>query len=112
MISSVMNSAIDVITWLGGKLLRAQRLPQQTQHDRDPHEAGGHQQDGRRQAHHGQHRQHFKRRGNTAGAEPFFRSADAAGQFQRKGSVALRRLGRQQAGRGIGRQLFGVCGVV
>ena len=58
------------------QLLRAERLPQQPEHDDDPHEAGGHQQDRRRQADHRQQQHHLQRRGQAFRAGPVLRPAD------------------------------------
>ena len=62
MSSSVMNSAIDVMTWLGGNCCVPSACRKQTEHDDDPHEAGRHQQDRRREAHDREQQHHLQRR--------------------------------------------------
>ena len=59
------------------QLLRAECLPQQAEHDDDPHEAGGHQQDRRREADDRQQQHDLHRRGEALRAGPVLRSADA-----------------------------------
>ncbi len=72
MIRNVRNRAIDVITCDGRQLLRAQRLPQQAQHDDDADEAGGHHQHGRRQADDREQQHHLDGRRQPLGAGPGF----------------------------------------
>ncbi len=80
MTASVMNSAERREHLVRRQLLRAERLPQQAEHDEHAHEAGRHQQHGRREAEHRQQQHHLQGRRQTFGTRPLFAAAEQLGR--------------------------------